>query len=745
MRLHKPAMPRCKPSVGLINWFCKLLQDYMISLIFSCFILYGLYCAVPQVSQWADLWPLVGYTALFTLGWTLLLSNTLAMILSAAVFFIAGIAGGIFISLNGDALSRINAYFRWLASLFLASEIASDSYAKITALVLAVFCCFLASFLVSRSSGNLPILLMVLTVAAAFDLYGAVVPSVLLVLVLFALLWHYIRLRHSVYLDFRLPQTDTPSYGKMPSFLTFPAAVLVLLTVVIAFSLPEGLFLSNFSIRSAGKSVSSFFTKTEKDFFQSRKSVDYDSLPVGYENDMGPLFNQSDVITLKVTGYSENADYVYLRSHASSVYQNGWPDSQLSPIDATDPVSPFTMGQNELHLAQDLMRYRASVSKNPDCTEYLLLSLMRTSDINITYGDIKTSWVFELPMATSYSAFEGVSLQVADDLGGHGLFSSRTLPQNSSYTVTYLVPVKNEQTIDLYRYFGKDFYRSLSEDEIKEVYGERWEGYLLRAETIQNVFADPSTVPTALFTLGKRLVSASETTSDQALDIAETLVRSGAIDIIVIDSVAALVPQAEINGEMGDNHVGLQARLMSQALRKLTGILSKSNTCMLFINQLRMKIGVMFGNPETTTGGNALKFYATQRIDIRRIASIKEGEDVIGNRTRVKIVKNKVAAPFTQCEFDILYGAGISREASILDLAVELEIIQKSGAWFSYNSERIGQGRENTRVFLKNNPEIADEIEAQIRASMKDVHLFELGDGDSVSIDDDSFEAEADA
>lgn len=233
---------------------------------------------------------------------------------------------------------------------------------------------------------------------------------------------------------------------------------------------------------------------------------------------------------------------------------------------------------------------------------------------------------------------------------------------------------------------------------------------------------------------------------EQALDIAETLVRSGAIDIIVIDSVAALVPQAEINGEMGDNHVGLQARLMSQALRKLTGILSKSNTCMLFINQLRMKIGVMFGNPETTTGGNALKFYATQRIDIRRIASIKEGEDVIGNRTRVKIVKNKVAAPFTQCEFDILYGAGISREASILDLAVELEIIQKSGAWFSYNSERIGQGRENTRVFLKNNPEIADEIETQIRASMKDVHLFELGDGDSVSIDDDSsFEAEADA
>ena len=226
-------------------------------------------------------------------------------------------------------------------------------------------------------------------------------------------------------------------------------------------------------------------------------------------------------------------------------------------------------------------------------------------------------------------------------------------------------------------------------------------------------------------------------TGEQALDIAETLVRSGAIDIIVVDSVAALVPQAEINGEMGDNHVGLQARLMSQALRKLTGILSKSNTCMLFINQLRMKIGVMFGNPETTTGGNALKFYATQRIDIRRIAAIKNGEEVIGNRTRVKIVKNKVAAPFTQCEFDILYGVGISREASILDLACELDIIQKSGSWFSYNNERIGQGRENTRLFLKDNAELCNEIETKIRESMKDVELFKLGENDSVDIGDD--------
>ncbi len=231
----------------------------------------------------------------------------------------------------------------------------------------------------------------------------------------------------------------------------------------------------------------------------------------------------------------------------------------------------------------------------------------------------------------------------------------------------------------------------------------------------------------------EQLLVSQPDTGEQALDIAETLVRSGAIDIIVIDSVAALVPQAEINGEMGDSHMGLQARLMSQALRKLTGILSKSNTCLLFINQLRMKIGVMFGNPETTTGGNALKFYATQRIDIRRIAAIKDGEEVIGNRTRVKVVKNKVAAPFTQCEFDILYGQGISREASILDLATELDIIQKSGSWFSYESERIGQGRENARLFLKNNPEITAKIETQIRENMKDVHLFTLGEDEGVA------------
>ena len=219
-------------------------------------------------------------------------------------------------------------------------------------------------------------------------------------------------------------------------------------------------------------------------------------------------------------------------------------------------------------------------------------------------------------------------------------------------------------------------------------------------------------------------------TGEQALDICETLVRSGAIDLVVVDSVAALVPQAEINGEMGDSHMGLQARLMSQALRKLTGLLNKSNTALIFINQLRMKIGVMFGNPETTTGGNALKFYATQRIDIRRVSTIKEGENSVGNRTRIKVVKNKVAPPFTQCEFDILYGHGISKEASILDLAVDLEFIQKSGSWFSYNGERIGQGRPNALQFLKDNMEIAKDIEAKIREHRKEIEMFQASDSE---------------
>jgi recombination protein RecA len=203
-------------------------------------------------------------------------------------------------------------------------------------------------------------------------------------------------------------------------------------------------------------------------------------------------------------------------------------------------------------------------------------------------------------------------------------------------------------------------------------------------------------------------------TGEQALEIVEVLVRSGAIDVLIIDSVAALVPRAEIEGEMGDSHMGLQARLMSQALRKLTGTISKSNCCVIFINQIRMKIGVMFGNPETTTGGNALKFYASIRMDIRRIASLKQGQDAIGNRTRVKVVKNKVAPPFKEAEFDIMYGTGISKEGDLVDLGVECEIVEKSGSWFSYGEERIGQGRENAKKFLIDHPEMASDIEARV-------------------------------
>lgn len=199
-------------------------------------------------------------------------------------------------------------------------------------------------------------------------------------------------------------------------------------------------------------------------------------------------------------------------------------------------------------------------------------------------------------------------------------------------------------------------------------------------------------------------------TGEQALEIVDTLVRSGAIDIVVVDSVAALVPAAEIEGEMGDSHMGLQARLMSQALRKLTAIIAKSNTCLVFINQLRMKIGVMFGNPETTTGGNALKFYSSVRLDIRRIAPIKDGDKVLGNRTRVRVVKNKVAPPFKEAEFDIMYGSGISSEGDILDLATVHNVVEKSGAWFSFNGERLGQGRENVKEFLRQNPDVFDSI-----------------------------------
>jgi recombination protein RecA len=213
----------------------------------------------------------------------------------------------------------------------------------------------------------------------------------------------------------------------------------------------------------------------------------------------------------------------------------------------------------------------------------------------------------------------------------------------------------------------------------------------------------------------ENLIVSQPDTGEQALEIAEALVRSGAIDVIVIDSVAALVPKAEIDGEMGDSHVGLQARLMSQALRKLAGVVSKSKTTAIFINQLREKVGIMFGNPETTPGGRALKFYASVRLDVRRIETLKQGNEMIGNRTRVKVVKNKVAPPFKETEFDIMYGLGISKEGSLLDVATNIDIINKSGSWYSYNDQRIGQGRENAKQFLKDNPEVAAEIEGKIR------------------------------
>lgn len=209
---------------------------------------------------------------------------------------------------------------------------------------------------------------------------------------------------------------------------------------------------------------------------------------------------------------------------------------------------------------------------------------------------------------------------------------------------------------------------------------------------------------------------------EQALEIAETLVRSNAVDLVVIDSVAALVPRAEIEGDMGDSHMGLQARLMSQALRKLTGVINRSNTTVIFINQIRMKIGVMFGNPETTTGGNALKFYASVRMDIRRISQIKQGDEIIGNRTRVKVVKNKIAPPFRQAEFDIMYNKGISKSGDILDLAVEKEIVDKSGAWFAYKEQKIGQGRESAKEYLEQNPKVMDEIAKKVaEAADKDI------------------------
>ncbi|MGI6361945.1 MAG: recombinase RecA [Bacillota bacterium] len=229
---------------------------------------------------------------------------------------------------------------------------------------------------------------------------------------------------------------------------------------------------------------------------------------------------------------------------------------------------------------------------------------------------------------------------------------------------------------------------------------------------------------------------------EQALEIAEALVRSGAVDIVVIDSVAALVPRAELEGEMGDAHVGLQARLMSQALRKLTGAVSKSNSTIIFINQIREKIGVMFGNPETTAGGRALKFYASIRIDVRKGEVIKQGTDIIGARTKAKVVKNKVAPPFKQAEFDIMYGQGISKEGNILDIATEMDLLKKAGAWYSYGTERIGQGRENAKEYLKNHPEMMKELENKIRESVKESGepLLEVG----TAVKDDSIEESVD-
>ena len=234
------------------------------------------------------------------------------------------------------------------------------------------------------------------------------------------------------------------------------------------------------------------------------------------------------------------------------------------------------------------------------------------------------------------------------------------------------------------------------------------------------------------------LIVSQPDTGEQALEITESLVRSGALDVIVVDSVAALVPKAEIDGDMGDSHMGLQARLMSQALRKLAGAINKSKTVLIFINQLREKIGVMFGNPETTTGGRALKFYASVRMDIRKIENIKQDGEVKGNRVRVKVIKNKVAPPFREAEFDIVYGQGISKEGNILDMAVNLDIVEKAGSWFSYNGERIGQGRENVKKYLKENPKMLEEIEGKVREDFEKVFEESLGEEiPEIDMDDD--------
>ena len=240
------------------------------------------------------------------------------------------------------------------------------------------------------------------------------------------------------------------------------------------------------------------------------------------------------------------------------------------------------------------------------------------------------------------------------------------------------------------------------------------------------------------------LIVSQPDTGEQALEIAEALIRSGAIDVIVVDSVAALVPKAEIDGDMGDSHIGLQARLMSQALRKLAGAINKTNAIIIFINQLREKVGVMFGNPETTPGGRALKFYSSVRLDIRKVENIKQDGNVIGSRTRVKIVKNKVAPPFREAEFDIIYGKGISKIGTLLDLAVDLDVINKAGAWFSYNDEKIGQGRENTKVYLEENPKVCKEIEEKVKARFNEAFENALGDKPQVEEDEEPEEFEDD-
>ncbi len=245
---------------------------------------------------------------------------------------------------------------------------------------------------------------------------------------------------------------------------------------------------------------------------------------------------------------------------------------------------------------------------------------------------------------------------------------------------------------------------------------------------------DPSYAVKLGVNIDELLVSQPDT-GEQALEITDMLVRSSAVDVVVIDSVAALTPKAEIEGDMGDSHMGLQARLMSQALRKLTGNIKRSNTMVIFINQIRMKIGVMFGNPETTTGGNALKFYASVRLDIRRIGAIKRGDEVIGNETRVKVVKNKVAPPFKQCEFEILYGEGSSREGELIDLGVKHGLVEKAGAWYSYNEERIGQGKDNVRLFLKEHPEMAAEIDQRLRVVLLPREDDAAGPSDSEATD----------